>query len=157
MHQHFEGDKHYHKIIGFNDGISKCTKLNASEKITFKKQVKKVTENIDIEVSKFFGAADNVVVAIDNIKKRMSVSSPCPVKYCSYKGEPLKHHLTKRQHKWSNEDAALQQSFCTRMYNYITTVDKYVTSRANLCLECKLFYKRIDHHLVGKDHMYEKK
>ena len=48
----------------------------------------------------------------------------CPVDGCIWKGAQMSRHLMSKKHGWEEGTASLTQSFRTRMFNYLTKIDK---------------------------------
>ena len=103
-------------------------------------------EKIKLELQERFGPADAVEVSRDN-KGRLNMKYPCPYKICQSKEHELKRHFMRKKHGWTEKEAALKTSFISRMFNYITHVDRYFVCKPKLFVKCNTFYDRIDQHL----------
>ena len=79
--------------------------------------------------------------------KAKTLLYPCYFKNCNFQGYNLKRHLESSAHFLISEAAKLQQSYLTRQVTYLTKVWKVKQNAPVLCLNCHLFFDRIDLHL----------
>lgn len=103
-------------------------------------------DSIKIQLKELFGSHDTTEVSRDS-KGRLNVKYLCPYRMCNTKEHELKRHLMRKKHGWTEEDAAMHTSFTSRMFNYVTRVNKYFISKPNLCVKCNIFFDRIDQHM----------
>ena len=95
------------------------------------------------ELVRLFGREDFVDVVSNGKRKTYCLS--CPVEGCSYKGQDLHKHLTRKSHRWSHREATLTTSFIVRQYNFLTK--ETVQHKPKVCTACNRFFDRIDTHL----------
>lgn len=103
-------------------------------------------DSIKIQLKELFGSHDATEVSRGS-KGRPNVKYPCSYRMCNTKEHELKRHLMRKKHGWTEEDAAMHTSFTSRMFNYVTRVNKYFISKPNLCVQCNIFFDRIDQHM----------
>ena len=88
-------------------------------------------------------------------KDRQCIMYECPVVGCSSKENKIERHLVRGKYKWSQLEAKMHKSFCTRMFKYLNLVQKQNVMTPRICILWNTFYSRIDNHL-SSDHKLEK-
>ena len=148
IRKNFNGSAHFYPNVSFDMGLDR-TKLETKEdKARLVYLVNRRRDRIIADLTAIYGSPLAVKVNTDGDQTR--INYPCPVKNCPYKGRDLKRHLcaeSKYNHKWKPRQATLMQSFSSKMFNYITKVDRSNGTKPLICKDCNTVQGRLDNHL----------
>lgn len=149
----YKGSSSYFTGQPFDNGLSKLEGTE-KEKMASPKKIEKRKNGIKENLCRFFGANKNVRITFDS-KCRQSILYECRVVGCPSKENKIEQHFVRWKHKWSQLEAKMHKSFCTRLFKYLTLVQKKNVMTPKICILCNTFYDRIDHHL-SSEHKLEK-